>query len=1090
MGGGGSIETPKVGKIQLQTSGYGQPIPIVFGRTRITGNLIWHSDFRAVSHDDTTGGKGGGITQTSYTYTAAIILAIAEGPIQGIEKVWVDGKVRTTESLGFTLITGNRTQAPWQWLLQHHPDKALGYAGTALACSPHLGLGTDGSLKNYSFEVTGFRSIPSPAPGYPDAHPADIIEEVLINPFFGAAWDPARLDSLASFRSYCTAAGFFMSPALVDQKQIIEHLATLLDATNSDAVWSGGILKILPYGDTEITGNGETYHPNTTPIYDLTLDDFVTSTALDGRPDPTLDAITIERTSLSDTFNVVPIRIWNRATDYNETPYEDPDNADIGVHGLRRHDPVEMFCVTRQEMALQLSRILAQRSLYTRNKYSFQLGWRFALLEPMDLVTLTDPNLGLDHVPVRIISIEEDEAGLLKVTAQDWPFGIASATLYNTEPGGPGTDYNADPGPINGPDIFDSPSLLSVHYSGSTAMGSEHMAEAIIAVSGGELWGGCEVWISETGDSYQRVGIINQRARHGDVTAMLPEKVVSTNPWVTKPRLDEAGVLEVQLATGNNALQPSTVDQRDAYVSLCWVGGELLSYKDVALVGPDRYQLTSLERAAYGTDSPLHDLGTRFVRIDEGVFRYPFPPEWVGKTLSVKLRSFNIYGGGLQALEDCAVYYYTPGAAAVDTPAPAACSLQITKTMPPEAAYQRRHSDEELLDGVVIRSGTAKGKKKRWVSVKWEFAEPSPKLLHRAFRVVLFHDTYNGSGDPNDERNYVLDPVLVKPYVREQIIRVAPADATSYLRAAVQVLYVNDRDSAWLKSHVNVVLGSEDTPLTGNGIITARNIIRKSDFEDGTYWNVASHDPGVPEEWARGLYRAAIVDSNVSASFPDPIASIRPNRALLIDNYELPDRYDAKCPTIWIKVPDGSPASGSRHFAKHSWLSFAFSIRCLGIGSQIVRGPLDVIFFTGPEIGDDTEQNYQLLGQVSSTDLAEMAGYGAISQWVGYAGHFRFPPGQPTRAAPGEYEYIGFRAKWNGAGPGYELDKVQVSKIFIDDLPNWVWTPNPKDQEIDGYHGQFDDDDGLTPPDPSQGRGGIRPDSTGDQTTVPDDPNA
>ena len=65
--------------------------------------------------------------------------------------------------------------------------------------------------------------------------------------------------------------------------------------------------------------------------------------------------------------------------------------------------------------------MLLQRKAYVRNTYKFKLGWKYVLLEPMDIVLLTDGTLGLAGAAVRITAIEEDDNGELTVTAEEIP---------------------------------------------------------------------------------------------------------------------------------------------------------------------------------------------------------------------------------------------------------------------------------------------------------------------------------------------------------------------------------------------------------------------------------------------------------------------------------------------------------------------------------------------------------------------------------------------------------------------------------------------------------------------------------------------
>ena len=62
-----------------------------------------------------------------------------------------------------------------------------------------------------------------------------------------------------------------------------------------------------------------------------------------------------------------------------------------------------------------------QRRLYVRNSYKFKLGWRYALLEPMDIVLISDAALGLSRAAARVTQIEEDQNGELTITAEEIP---------------------------------------------------------------------------------------------------------------------------------------------------------------------------------------------------------------------------------------------------------------------------------------------------------------------------------------------------------------------------------------------------------------------------------------------------------------------------------------------------------------------------------------------------------------------------------------------------------------------------------------------------------------------------------------------
>lgn len=84
----------RISNIRVQTSSQGLVIPVGFGRFRTNCNLLWYGNFRAIENKSVTsqGGKGGGggVTQETitYTYEAAIMVALCHGPINGVISAW------------------------------------------------------------------------------------------------------------------------------------------------------------------------------------------------------------------------------------------------------------------------------------------------------------------------------------------------------------------------------------------------------------------------------------------------------------------------------------------------------------------------------------------------------------------------------------------------------------------------------------------------------------------------------------------------------------------------------------------------------------------------------------------------------------------------------------------------------------------------------------------------------------------------------------------------------------------------------------------------------------------------------------------
>lgn len=633
FGGNSTISNSEqaLGALRVQTSAYGYAVPIVHGKTRITANLIWYGDFVAIPHTTTQssgggGGKGGGGTSysnTTYTYQTGAAMALCEGPISSIGTVWASKEQTTLAALGLTLFSGSYPQSAWGYLSTYHPTQALSYQGTAYVANGAYQLGSSDSLPNHSFEIDSGMGFSG---SIRDANPKDSCVAFLTNANYGACPVGFPLGDLTQWSNYCIANGIFISPAIQEQKSASEYLRDYAEITNSALVHSEGVLKIIPYGDAVVAGNGVTFTPAITPVYDLTDDDY-------------LELPTVRRKTPADAFNRVQIEFLNRANQYNPEPAEAKDQANIEQYGLLPAPVIKAHWICDGAIAQKVAQLKLQRVLYIRNEYEIKVGWKYCLLEPMDVVTITDP-LGLSLFQVRVIAIEEDESGKLDMTFEEFPFGVAQQATYSfQQAGGYNVNYNAPAPSINGHVIFEAP----IELCGNAL-------EAWVGVSSSDpIWGGCDVHVSSDNVTYKRLGSIFGGARMGLTSTSL---AAGLDP-------DSVNTLGVDLTSSKGTLLGGTQDDADSYTTLCYVDGELISYRYATQTAANKYDLTYLRRGAYNTKNKAHTSGKKFARLDEALLKYGYSKDQIGKVLYFKFPSFNIFGVGKESLASVTAVSYT-----------------------------------------------------------------------------------------------------------------------------------------------------------------------------------------------------------------------------------------------------------------------------------------------------------------------------------------------------------------------------------------------------------------------------------------------
>ena len=646
-----SAVAPAYTGMQLQTSSGALPIPILWGSNQLAPNVIWTGNFRAIPQYAKTSGKGGGgKTATGYDYRTAVIMGLCEGPISGVSQIWNSQTVASLDSLGLTLFVGPTPQSVWSYASASFSSQALAYNGVAYVCAPDFDMGASAGVSALSFEVKGLLT-GSGAVNGSDADPALIVRDFLTSPQYGVGFPAASIDGVsllgasgdASYQTYCQAAGLALSPALINQESTNSILARWLQLTNTAAVWSGGLLRFIPYGDSQIVGTlasgaTTTFVPNLSPLYDFTDDDFLYQ---EGE-----DPVTAARSDPYSASNLQTLEISQRSNYYDATPITAFDQSAIEQFGLRIASTLTAHEICDAKVGQTAAQLILQRNLYVRNLYSFKASWEFCLLEPMDLISLTDAGLGMSKAPVRIVDIEEDEEGILTITAEEFAIGAASSALYAVQEGSSApVDRGAAPSPANPPLIFEPPPALTSGQS-----------QVWMAVSGGSsgaadpMWGGANVWVSIDDLSYAQIGQIDQPARQGILAAPLPD-FTGANP-------DLQSRLELDMAQSAGLLQSASAADAQNAATLAVVDLELIAYATATLTDANAYEVTGLQRGLYGSPVSAHATGAAFARLDDAVFKYDLPDAFVGRTLYVKLQSFNVFGLAVQDLSTCVAYQY------------------------------------------------------------------------------------------------------------------------------------------------------------------------------------------------------------------------------------------------------------------------------------------------------------------------------------------------------------------------------------------------------------------------------------------------
>lgn len=148
-----TIEGPRLTDLRVQASEYGRPIPIVFGTVALQGNVIWAADIKEVRSETEEGGKGGpSQTTVNYSYFGSFAIALCDGPIEGVGRIWAGPEKRliydgtSIEGGIIRIYTGDELQLPDPLIEQYEgAGNVPAYRGTAYIVFEDFPLARDGN---------------------------------------------------------------------------------------------------------------------------------------------------------------------------------------------------------------------------------------------------------------------------------------------------------------------------------------------------------------------------------------------------------------------------------------------------------------------------------------------------------------------------------------------------------------------------------------------------------------------------------------------------------------------------------------------------------------------------------------------------------------------------------------------------------------------------------------------------------------------------------------------------------------------------------------------------------------------------------
>jgi hypothetical protein len=554
---------PRLEDLQVQTAAEGSYGRYVLGPSnRLAGTLIWSSDFLEREESDKKG-------PTIYKYSVHVAVAVCEGPIRKIKRVWADSKViyddGTLDSRvgDLRIYTGTSTQAIDPLIDASDPGNTPAYRGTCYIVIENLDVTDWGNrVPNFSFEVVADIQMP--------------VQEAIkrIADRAGIAAGEIDTDRVCS----CLRGYVVLGPQ--ETTRILDPLMTAFSLGARD---DNGVLTFWRRGQEDSYGVV---------------------------PDSDLGAAEDGRSSASHVVQLTDTREFQLPSQV-AVQHLDPDwDLQQGSQRERRVNATNTDVVSITlpiTMTVDEARNVAKTILWSsyseRRLVEFDLPPSYIRVQEGDLLTISISGV---QETIRTLEVSRGYNGIIRIKGH-----VTDTGTYDQESLVDRRESTAASSvtPLNW-ELLNIPAITSNHLQ---VLGF-YVAAAFSNVN--TAWSGSQGFKSADGSAYTSAWSHQREAYIGKADTVLDNINASSLWW------DNVNTVDVTMLEGT--LSSMTEDEVLYGKNRMLVGNEIIGFKTATLLAPRKYRLSGLLRGLRNTEDEMttHEIEERVVvlNMDQLVF--------------------------------------------------------------------------------------------------------------------------------------------------------------------------------------------------------------------------------------------------------------------------------------------------------------------------------------------------------------------------------------------------------------------------------------------------------------------------------------
>jgi hypothetical protein len=576
-------EGPRLDDLSLPKSSYGAQIPIVYGKARFPGNIVWGTrlDERSSVAKNSKGGKGGGGKVRSFAYYGSFAVLLCEGPILGISRIWVNSELKYNVLNTARTRTFNRSRDWRNKYFRIHTGTASQGKDPLIDAEQAVAFG----YRHRCYLV--FEDLP--LEDFGNRIPAIEVEVVTAGTISNGRITPSTVPLSTVVTGLCQRAG--LSAADIDVTELEDtqvvgfFVASPTTVTNAlqqlqqtyffDVVDSGGVVKFQLQSQTKFIDVALS-HP-AAHEYGQSTPDFYQERREDDTQLPKEIALTY----------IDPKR------NFGQNVQRSTRTVSLNQNNVALNLPI----ILSEAQARAAADRLLHLSWLRRNTVQFRLSYRYLFLEPGDVV-----GLGMHGTTVDLQLSRVNLGANLLLDLESRTYQGAGAA-FDAPSNPPDTDEPGD-----GDIVVLGDTVLQVFDIPLIQDGDSDIGLYVAAYGDPAPWRGASLHVSrDGGSSYSLVSAIPTATVMGSCSTVIGNY---TGVFDT---IDAASTLRVTLAYGQ--LESITEARMRAGENVVLVGNEIVRFQTATLVSAGVYDLTNFLRGRRGTDWAIanHGANERFV---------------------------------------------------------------------------------------------------------------------------------------------------------------------------------------------------------------------------------------------------------------------------------------------------------------------------------------------------------------------------------------------------------------------------------------------------------------------------------------------